>query len=100
VSDRTDSATPCAVHGRPARIAEGRISTFPRFLTLKLRHFSARREASTLLGGPEGPEPALGRWSKSGQIQVKLKLKLTKNHVSANVSPIVSRPSPTQRTRA
>ena len=28
--DRTDSATPCAVHGRPARIAEGRISTFPR----------------------------------------------------------------------
>ena len=30
-----------------------------------------------LLGGPEGPEPALGRWSKSGQIQVKLKLKLT-----------------------
>ena len=41
VSDRTDSATPCAVHGRPARIAEGRISTFPRFLTLKLLPFSA-----------------------------------------------------------
>ena len=41
VSDRTDSATPCAVHGRPARIAEGRIYTPPRFLTLKLLPFSA-----------------------------------------------------------
>ena len=38
----------CAVHGRPDRIAEGCISTSPHFLTLKLRHFSARREASTL----------------------------------------------------
>ena len=41
VSDRADSATHCAVHGRPARIAEGRISTSPRFVTLKLLPFSA-----------------------------------------------------------
>ena len=47
VSDCADSdsnsGTQCAVRGRPARIAraEGCISTFPRFLTLKLLPFSA-----------------------------------------------------------
>ena len=41
MSDRADSATHCAVHGRQARLGEGRISTSPRFLTLKLLPFSA-----------------------------------------------------------
>ena len=43
MSDRADSesATHGAVHGRQARLGEGRISTSPRFLTLKLLPFSA-----------------------------------------------------------
>jgi hypothetical protein len=52
VSDCADSGTQCAVRGRPARIAEGYISTFPRFLTLKLLPFSAPPGGSTLFNPP------------------------------------------------
>ncbi len=56
-------------------------------LTLKLRHFSARREASTLLRGPEGPEPALGSLGAASCFVVSREI-----HFHADIAP-ASRPS-------